>query len=141
MQYLNKNPLTMRFLPRSSTNSWLTRNAPQRRRRRNTYRSYSAIRDSSHKCCSEAQNTGGMPKTSTLGVITRGPLYPCSRSKTETASEATPKLSGHLLIILSGLMIVMRCCSTSLANVTSPTIEQEKRYVADNMKDLDLVMI
>jgi hypothetical protein len=69
LQYLNRNPLTMRSLPRSSTNSWLTRNAPQRRRRRNTCRSCSEIRGSSHTCCTEAQNMGGCTETSTLAVI------------------------------------------------------------------------
>jgi hypothetical protein len=129
----------MRSLPRSLTNSWLTRNAPQRRRRSNTCRSCSKIRDSSHTCCSEAQNTGGCTETSTIGVTTRGQLSPCSRSEEVTASEATPKLSGHLLILVSMLVIVMRCCSTSLANVTSPTNEQEERYAVDGMRDLHLV--
>jgi hypothetical protein len=131
--------MKMRSLPRSLTNSWLTHNAPQRKRRRNTCRNCSAIRNSSHTCCTEAQNTGGMPKTSTLGVITRGQLSPCSRSKEEIASEATPRLSGHLLMIVSMLVIVMRCCSTSLANVTSPTNEQEERYGAVRQGDLTLV--
>jgi hypothetical protein len=108
-QFLSHNPITMRSLPRSSTNSWLTQNAPQRRRRRNTCRSCSAIRGLSHSCCSEARNTGGSSKTSTLGVITRGQLSPCSRSKEVTASEATAKLSGHLLLLVSLLVIVMRC--------------------------------
>jgi hypothetical protein len=114
---------------------------PQRRRRRNTCRSCSAIRDSSHTCCTEAQNTGGIRKTSTLGVITRGQLYPCSRSKAGTASAATQKLSGHLLALVVCLMvIVMRCCSTSLANVTSPTNEQDGRYTAVIISDLFLVI-
>jgi hypothetical protein len=56
-----------------------------------------------------------------------------------TASAATPKLSGHLLMMVSMLVIVMRCCSTSLANVASPTNEQEKRYTAVSIMDLFLV--
>jgi hypothetical protein len=80
---------------------------------------------------------GGRGKTSTIGVITRGPLSPCSRSKEVSASEATPKLSGHLLLVMVVmLVIVMRCCSTSLANVTSPTNEQEMRYTAVVLGDL-----
>jgi hypothetical protein len=75
----------------------------------------------------------------TLGVITRGQLSPCSRSKEVTALEATPKHSGHLLHLISMLVIVMRCCSTSLANVTSPTNEEEERYTANIMRDLHLV--
>jgi hypothetical protein len=137
LQNLIRNPLKIKSCPLLSTNSWLIQNAPQRRRRRNTCRSCSVIRSSSHTCCSEGQNTGGIQKTSTLGVITRGQLSPCSRSKEEIASEATPKLSGHLIVTM--LVIVMRCCSTSLANVTSSTNEQEKRYSADLLRDLTLV--
>jgi hypothetical protein len=140
LQYLIRNQLTIRSLTLLLTNSWLTQNVLQRRTRRNTCRSCSATKYSSHTCCTEVQNTGGMPKTSTIGVITRGKLSHCSRSKEVTASEATPRLSGHLLLLfLSMLGIVMRCCSTSLANVTFPTNEQEKRYTAERILDLDLV--
>jgi hypothetical protein len=45
-----------------------------------------------------------------------------------TASAATPTLSGHLLGLVSMLVIVMPCCSTSLAKGTSQTNEQAKRY-------------
>ena len=51
---------------------------------------------------------------------------------------ATQRLSGNLLMV-SFLVIVMRCCSTCLANVTSPTNEQEKRYGAAH--HMDLVMV
>ena len=84
----------------------------------------------------------GRPPTSTLGVTTRGPLSLYSRSKTETASEATPRLSGHLLLIASGLVTVMRCCLTSLAAVTSQTKKQDTGYTAIERGDLVfLVMI
>ena len=52
---------------------------------------------------------------------------------------AIPRLSGNLFNMVSMLVIVMRCCSTCLANVTSPTNEQEKRYVATQMRDLVMV--
>ena len=79
----------------------------------------------------------GRPKTSMIDVITRGLLSPCLRSRTEMSLEATPRLSGHLMV--SMLVIVMRCCSTCLANVTSPTKEQEKRYTAAHHGDLNMV--
>jgi hypothetical protein len=56
-----------------------------------------------------------------------------------TALEASPKLSGHLILLVSMLVIVMRCCSTSLANFTSPTNDMEKRYTAVRIGDLYLV--
>ena len=41
--------------------------------------------------------------------------------------EAIPRLSGNLMM-LSLLVIVMRCCSTCLAKGTSQTKEQAQRY-------------
>ena len=51
---------------------------------------------------------------------------------------AIPLLSGNLMEV-SLLVIVMRCCSTCLANVTSPTKEQEERYAATHKMDLVMV--
>ena len=70
---------------------------------------------------------GGRSKTSTHVVTTKAPPSYCSKSKTqENASAATPKLSGHLIVSL--LVIVVRCCSTCLAKGTSQTKEQARRY-------------
>ena len=83
----------------------------------------------------------GRPPTSTLGVTTRGPLSRYSRSETETASEATPRLSGHLLK-LSLLVTVLRCCSTYLAAVTSQPKElKDRRYYAMVLWDLILLEV
>jgi hypothetical protein len=54
-----------------------------------------------------------------------------------TASAATPTLSGHLT--LSMLVIVMPCCSTSLAKGTSQTNEQAKRYTVTAVMGLVFV--
>ena len=51
-----------------------------------------------------------------------------------------PLLSGNLMMVVSIMVIVMRCCSTCLANVTSPTKEQEKRYAARHHMDLLMVV-
>jgi hypothetical protein len=126
----------IRTLPLSWNNTLLNRNA-RLTKRRNTYLNCSATRNSSRTCCIKAQSMGGMPKTFTHGAITRGQPSLCLRSKTVTASAASPKLSGNLLISL--LVIVMRCCSTCLANVTSPTKEKEKRYGATQVGDLVMV--
>jgi hypothetical protein len=69
---------------------------------------------------------GGRPKTSTHNVMAKDPRSLSSKRNKGTASVATPELSGHLTISL--LVIVMRCCSTSLAKGTSQTSEQAKRY-------------
>ncbi len=70
---------------------------------------------------------GGCSKTSTQDVTARAPRSPCSKSRTQVnASAATPTLSGHLMVSL--LVIVVRCCSTCLAKGTSQTKEQAKRY-------------
>jgi hypothetical protein len=82
---------------------------------------------------------GGV-KTSIPDVITRGLLSLCLRSRTAMLLEAIPLVSGNLMMLVSMLVIVMRCCSTCLANVTSPTKEQEKRYTATHQWDLDMVM-
>ena len=70
---------------------------------------------------------GGRSKTSTHVVTTKAPPSYCSKSKTqENASAATPKLSGHLIVSL--LVIVVRCCSTCLAKGTSQAKEEAGRY-------------
>jgi hypothetical protein len=80
---------------------------------------------------------GGGSKTSTYDVTVSDPLSPSSKSKMGTASAATPTLSGHLTV--SMLVIVMRCCSTSLAKGTSQTNEQAKRYTVDTIMGLVLL--
>jgi hypothetical protein len=79
----------------------------------------------------------GRPKTSTHDVMAKAPRYPCSKSKMGTASVATSALSGHLT--LSMLVIVMPCCSTSLAKGTSQTNEQARRYGVEAIMGLILV--
>ena len=70
---------------------------------------------------------GGCVKTSTHDVTASTPQSPCSKSKTQVnASAATPTLSGNLIV--SMLVIVVRCCSTCLAKGTSQTKEQARRY-------------
>jgi hypothetical protein len=56
-----------------------------------------------------------------------------------TASAATPMLSGHLT--LSMLVIVMPCCSTSLAKGTSQTNEEAKRYYVTAIRGLVLLEV
>jgi hypothetical protein len=70
---------------------------------------------------------GGCAKTSTRDVTASALPSPCSKSKAqESASAATPTLSGHLMISL--LVIVVRCCSTCLGKGTSQTKEQATIY-------------
>ncbi len=72
---------------------------------------------------------GGSTKTSTQDVTARTPQSHCSKSRTQVnASAALPTLSGHLLFLVSMLVIVVRCCSTCLAKGTSQTKEQAQRY-------------
>ncbi len=86
---------------------------------------------------------GGGTKTSTINVTARTPRSPCSKSKTQgTASAATPTLSGHLLLVMITLLvIVVRCCSTCLAKGTSQTKEQAKRYGVAGILGLILVEV
>jgi hypothetical protein len=82
----------------------------------------------------------GCRKTSTHDVKASAPQSPCSKSKTRgNASAATPTLSGHSLIMLSMLVIVVRCCSTCLAKGTSQTKEQARRYAVAAGRGLVLV--
>jgi hypothetical protein len=71
---------------------------------------------------------GGCAKTSTHDVTARTPPSPCLKSKTQAnASAATPTLSGHVLLILvSVLVILVQFCSTCLAKDTSQTLEQAR---------------
>jgi hypothetical protein len=71
---------------------------------------------------------GGWQKTSAHDVTESGPRSPSSKSKMGTALAATPTLSGHHLMMVSMLVIVMPCCSTSLAKGTSQTKEKARRY-------------
>ena len=122
----NPNPPTLRSSPPLSTHSWSTRSARQTRSRRSTCSNSSVTNDLSHIFCSEGLNMGGWRKTSTKDVMRRVPPSRYSRSKMGTASVASPTLSGHLTI--RKLVIVMRCCSTCLAPVTSlPNEKQETR--------------
>ena len=133
----NPNPLTLRSSPPLSTHSWSTRSARQTRSRRSTCSNSSVTNDLSHIFCSEGLSMGGSIKTFTQDVTRRVPPSRCSRSKTGTASVASPTLSGQLT--LSMLVIVMRCCSTCLAPVTSlPNEIQDRRYGAGVARDLVL---
>jgi hypothetical protein len=85
---------------------------------------------------------GGWPKTSTLDAITRGQLSPCLRSKAETASAATPRLSGHLTMAM--LVIVMQYCSIFLAFAavnSLPNGKQDMRFNVRKIQDLVLVEV
>ena len=84
-------------------------------------------------------STGGTPKISTLVAITKAQASLCLKSKTVTASVATLKLSGSQMITVSTLMIVIRCCSTCLNNVTSLAQDKAERYSA--IVTLDLIMV
>ena len=149
LQYLNQNLQTMKYLIRSSKSFWQTQNVLLRINRRHTYFNFLATRDSLHTCYTGGQNTDGNTKTSILDVIRREQLSPCLRSKTVTALEATPRLSGRLLVFwnlyfknvmkVNILVIMMPCCLTSLANVTSSIKEQVMRYIA--WKKLDLILV
>ena len=81
----------------------------------------------------------GTALTSIHDVTTKAQQSLCSRSKTETASVASQLLSGHLLTLISMLVIATRCCLTCLSKGTSPTNEQAKRYTAEDTVDLILV--
>ena len=82
---------------------------------------------------------GGNSLTSTQDVTTKDQQSLCLKSKTETASVASQLLSGHLLTLISMLVIATRCCLTCLSKGTSPTNEQAKRYAALVTVDLLLV--
>ncbi len=70
---------------------------------------------------------GGWLKTSTQDVTASARRSLCSKSKTQmNASAATPTLSGHHLMVMSMLVIIVRCCSTCLAKSTSQTKGQAK---------------
>ena len=80
---------------------------------------------------------GGSIKTFTHDVTVNAPRSLCSKSKTqENASAAIPTLSGHLMI--SMLVIVVRCCSTCLAKGTSQTKEQARRFTVAAIGGLGL---
>ena len=120
--------------------SYLVRSAQQRSSRRNTCINCLATSDLSLFFSSVDLFTGGTSKISTLIAITKAQPSLCLKSKTVTASVATLKLSGSQLITpVSTLVIVMRCCSTSLDNVTSLAQEKAKRYVT--IVAMDLVMV
>ena len=119
--------------------SYLVRSAQQRSSRRNTCVNCLATSDLSLFFSSVDLFTGGNTKISTLVAITKAQASLCLKSKTVTASVATLKLSGSQLVPVSTLVIVMRCCSTSLDNVTSLTQEKAMRYAA--VMTLDLIMV
>jgi hypothetical protein len=81
---------------------------------------------------------GGCTKTSTHDVMASAPRYPSSKSKMGTALAATPTLSGSHHSLVSMLVIVMPCCSTSLAKGTSQTNEQARRYTVEAIVGLVL---
>ena len=50
-------------------------------------------------------------------------------------------LHGHLILMVTLLMTVMRCCSIYLAAVTSQLTKQEERYTASIILDHFLVIM
>jgi hypothetical protein len=113
--------------------------APQRKKRRNTCSNFWATSEWSPPFSIVGLFMGGCSKTSTHDVTVSDPLSPSSKSKMGTASAATPTLSGHLTG--SMLVIVMPCCSTSLAKGTSQTNEQATRYSVAAVWGLVLVEV
>ena len=83
---------------------------------------------------------GGSIKASTHDVTASTPRSLSSKSKTQgNASVATPALSGHLMVSL--LVIVVRCCSTCLAKGTSQNKEHARRYTVAARWGLVLVEV
>jgi hypothetical protein len=75
--------------------------------------------------------------TSTHDATANTPQSLSLKSKTqENASAAIPTHSGHLMI--SMLVIVVRCCSTCLAIGTSQTKEQARRFTVAAIGGLGL---
>jgi hypothetical protein len=132
-------PQVIKLSTLSSTISYLARSAQQRSSRRNTCINCLATSDLSLFFSSVDLSTGGKPKISTLVAITKAQASLCLKSKTVTASVATLKLSGSQLSTVSALVIVMRCCSTCLNNVTSLAQDMAKRYAA--IVTMELVMV
>jgi hypothetical protein len=126
-QYLNPNLLVLCYYLVSSSNSWQTPSVRLRSNTKNSCLNSLEIRDLLLYSCTADQCMGGELKISTLDVTTRERQYPCSKSKTETASAATPRLSGSLLILLSMLAIVTRCYSICLSKAASQTKGQPSR--------------
>jgi hypothetical protein len=86
------------------------------------------------------QNMDGRPKTSTHVATKRVQLSPYLRLKMETASVATPKLSGHLRVGV--LKILLPCSSTSHNKGTSHTSHKRSmRLGAGVAVDLGLLEV
>ena len=132
-------PQVIKLSTLSSTISYLARSAQQRSSRRNTCINCLATSDLSLFFSSVDLFTGGNTKISTLVAITKAQASLCLKSKTVTASVATLKLSGSQMMTVSALVIVMRCCSTCLNNVTSLAQDMAKRYSAIVTVDLFMV--
>jgi hypothetical protein len=122
-----------------SANSYLTRNARQRSRRRNTCINCWGTRDLLLSFSTEDLSMDGCTKTSILDAITRGQRSPCLKLKMETVSAATQKFSGHLKI--NALRIVMLFCSTYLLVVTFLLRIKNTRYSVLVSGDLNLVIV
>ena len=93
---------------------------------------------------------GGTQNSFTPDLTKRVPPSVFSRLKKATALVGTPRLSGiHLTKVrvinhqptVSGLEIVMRCCSIFHRKGSSKTQEQAKRYSAGIAMDLFLVIM
>jgi hypothetical protein len=133
-------PQVIKLSTLSSTISYLARSAQQRSSRGNTCINFLKTSDLSLFFSSVDLFTGGNTKISTLVAITKAQASLCLKSKTVTASVATLKLSGSQLVAtVSTLMIVIRCCSTCLNNVTSLAQDMAKRYAA--IVAMDLIMV
>ena len=124
---LNPNLLVLCYYLLSSSNSWPTLGVRLRSNTRNSYLNSLETRDLLLYSCTADQCMGGELKISTLDVTTRERQYPCSKSKTETASAATPRLSGSHVTLTSLLVIVTRCCLICLSKVTSQIKGQARR--------------
>jgi hypothetical protein len=81
----------------------------------------------------------GSAKTSTHDATIRDRLSLCLRSKMETASEDTPRFSGHLQVSILVIMILKY--SISRNNVDLATKEQAQRYTAEVILDLVLMEV
>ena len=140
--YLNQN-----LLPLINSQLWLInfywiQNAPQIKKRKSSCLNCWEISNWSPRFFTAGLFMGGWLKTSTHDVTASTPRSLCSKSKTQgNASAATPTLSGHLMMMVSMLVIVVRCCSTCLAKGTSQTKEQAKRYTVTAILGLVLMEV
>ena len=80
----------------------------------------------------------GKQRISTIDQTREAPLFLCSKSKMVTALAPTPPCNGRLLTLTTLLLIEMPYCSIYLANVSSQTWKQARKYGAEETTDPSL---